>query len=921
MTRDWIAPEVIQTSAMDCGPAALKCLLEGFGVPVSYGRLREACQTDVDGTSIDTLEEIGAQLGLACEQMMVPVDHVLLPAADILPAILVMRLSNGFTHFVVVWRRHGPLVQIMDPSAGRRWVSTAKLLEETYVHSTSIDASSFSEWARSDEFSLALRGRLKLLGSEAQLLPVLDAARAAPGWRALATLDAAMRMTQAVVRSGGLARGPEAARMVMALADVTSATGSASRKRIPDTYFTARAVPAERDASSADDESEQVLMRGAVLVRVRLKSSAKSANAAEDAVAPPLSPDLLAALAEVPTRAGQHLVGWLREDGLLAMPVLGIAVTCAVLGAALEAVLFRGLFDVGRDLGLVQHRLAAMGAVVVFTLLLLGLELPVVGGVQRLGRRLEVRLRMAFLTKLPRLGDRYLQSRPTSDMAERSHAIHDVRLVPELGLQMVRGTAELVVTTAAIAWIDPRSAPWALAAALVALAIPLAGQPVLVERDLRARSHVGALARFYLDALLGLAPVRTHGAERSVRREHEMLLVEWTRASRALLRATVTTETVQTLAAYAITVPLVMSYLGRSTEPAGVLLLLYWALNLPLIGQDVATTLRQYPAHRNRTLRLLEPLGAIEEATEHATEHATDDTALAAIRDATHEPTHAAARRPRELKRRGVELRVEGASVLAAGHAILENVSLAVAPGEHVAIVGASGAGKSSLLGVLLGWHRPSSGLVAVDGVALDAAHVARIRAITAWVDPAVHLWNRSLLENLRYGARDPRSDSSAANLGLVLHAADLHRLLETLPDGLQTTLGEGGALVSGGEGQRVRLGRALGKKDARLVLLDEPFRGLDRQRRRELLGRARAWWKNATILCVTHDVEETRSFDRVLVVAGGRIVEDGSPSDLASRPDSLYGAMLAEEKVLRDDAWSARAWRRLRLETGRLRT
>ena len=67
-----LAPEVVQTSAMDCGPAALKCLLEGFGISVSYGRLREACQTDVDGTSIDTMEEVACQLGLDAEQVMIP---------------------------------------------------------------------------------------------------------------------------------------------------------------------------------------------------------------------------------------------------------------------------------------------------------------------------------------------------------------------------------------------------------------------------------------------------------------------------------------------------------------------------------------------------------------------------------------------------------------------------------------------------------------------------------------------------------------------------------------------------------------------------------------------------------------------------------------------------------------------------------
>src|SRR5687767_16040685 len=97
--RRLMVPEVIQSSAMDCGPAALKCLLEGFGIAVSYGRLREACQTDVDGTSIDTLEDVAVQLGLVAEQTMVPVDHLLLPVAQTLPALVVTVLPDGSTHF------------------------------------------------------------------------------------------------------------------------------------------------------------------------------------------------------------------------------------------------------------------------------------------------------------------------------------------------------------------------------------------------------------------------------------------------------------------------------------------------------------------------------------------------------------------------------------------------------------------------------------------------------------------------------------------------------------------------------------------------------------------------------------------------------------------------------------------------------
>ncbi len=141
----FFAPEVIQTSALDCGPAALKCLLEGFGIPVNYGRLREACQTDVDGTSIDTLEDVARQLGLAVEQVMMPVDHLFSPGLPSLPALLVMRLPAGHPHFWVVWRTHDAFVQVMDPASGRRWLTQTRLLQEVYRPCWNRGVTSFSQ--------------------------------------------------------------------------------------------------------------------------------------------------------------------------------------------------------------------------------------------------------------------------------------------------------------------------------------------------------------------------------------------------------------------------------------------------------------------------------------------------------------------------------------------------------------------------------------------------------------------------------------------------------------------------------------------------------------------------------------------------------------------------------------------------------
>jgi ABC-type multidrug transport system fused ATPase/permease subunit len=244
---------------------------------------------------------------------------------------------------------------------------------------------------------------------------------------------------------------------------------------------------------------------------------------------------------------------------------------------------------------------------------------------------------------------------------------------------------------------------------------------------------------------------------------------------------------------------------------------------------------------------------------------------------------------------------------------ILNQVSLNVAPGEHVAIIGSSGAGKSSLAGLLLGWHRPAQGCVRVDDAPLDDGGLARLRRETAWIDPQVHLFQATLFDNLRYG------NDADAHMDVAIESAGLIDVLEGLPDGLQTSLGEGGALVSGGEGQLVRMGRALARHGVRLAILDEPARGLDRDRRRAFLASSRRHFAGATFFYVTHDVTDTLDFDRVLVIDQGRILEQGPPRGLYEQPDSRYRALFDQDESVRRHLWSHPMWRRLRLNRGRL--
>ncbi len=844
---------------MDCGPAALKSFLEGHGISLSYGRLREACQTEVDGTSIETLENLASGLGAPVEEVLLPKDAVLLEEARALPAIAVLRLPNGSAHFAVVWSVVAGVAQVMDPAHGRRWLSRRKLLEELYEHVMTVSASEWREWAGSEEGLALLRRRLRDRGVSAETSSRLTkAALADESFLSLAALDASIRCAT---------RGPD----VVPLFEKARSDPSA----IPKELWSVRPEPPE-DAG--------LVIKGAVILRPA------KAGAAPPEVSLPAT--VAAARDEEPMRPLRELLALLGKDGLLAPGLLAATTLASASAVVLEGLFFRAFLETP----------AIVVPLVFFLVSVLFLDLGSFTGELRLGRRLELGLRRAFQRKIPRLSDRYFGSRLTSDMAERQHSLHQIRKVPRLGRQFLREGIELLFTAGAILWLAPSTAPMVLASLLASIGIPLLGQPFLFERDSRVRSHLGGLSRFYLDSLLGLVPLRVHRAENALRSEHEGLLTSWGRARRGLQRAAVSLEAVQFALGYGLIVVIVFSYLRGGGDPASALLLAYWALNLPVLGLQLVRLLSRYPEPRNVFLRIAEPLRALEERDTAPANGVSADTpstaAFAKLRRASPEPEG--------RRRAGAAIRLESVSVCAAGHRILEGIDLEIEPGSHVAVVGSSGAGKTTLFGLLLGFHFPEKGRVVVDGSVLTGARLAETRFRTAWVDPAVQLWNRSLEENLRYGNEEARDLSSALSV------------LGPLSLSLETKLGEGGALVSGGEGQRVRLGRALLRKGVRLALLDEPFRGLDRETRKDLLGRARLHWKEATLLAIAHDVSECEGFDRVLVLEKGRLVEDGAPSELLRREGSRYRRLLEVEQEL-SRLWSDGSWRSWRIENGRL--
>lgn len=874
MKRSLLAPEVVQTSAMDCGPAALKCLLGGFGIEASYGRLREACQTDVDGTSIDTLEAIANSLGLDVSQTMLPIDWLLLPEAEALPCLVVVQVPGGGNHFLVVWRRFGPWLQLMDPASGRRWVRCRDFENEIYRHRQPLPATMLRGWMASDTPLAVLKSRLAALGLTAEASQgLLDRALADPSCRGLAALDAARRLAELLQTRRALQRGEPTRALLAALLDEPD--------RIPARLFAIEEDPSTENAPDAD---KTAFLRGAVFLKV---AGLRPEGAAAD-----LPVELRAALTEPKAEPARLLWDLLRQGGLTPILTLGAALLLSAACGLVLALALRGLVDLRGELPLTSQRLAAISAVLALAGGLLLVEAPAVAALLQAARGLELRLRLRFAEKVPRLADRYFRSRPRSDMAQRAHVLHHIRKLPATVFRCLRAGLGLLAAAAGIVWIDPAAWLPALLALAIALFLPLLALPGLNEQDLKLRGHAGALTRFNLDALLGLHALRAHGAQAAVARAHRQLLGEWATAAGRFESVAIRVELAQLTLLFGLAVWLVAAHLARGNLGSGSLLLAFWALLLPSLALELARAAWTLPSLRSLTLRLLEPLGALEEAPQNDAEGTADENAAGPC-----------------------GFVFDNVTVKAAGHTVLDGLQLEIAAGEHVAVVGPSGAGKSSLLGLLLGWHRPSTGRVLIDGEPLDEQRLARLRHATAWIDPEVQLWQASCLDNLLYGAED----DALAEIGRVLRQAELESVIEKSPDGLATALGENGARFSGGEGQRVRIGRALLKKEARLVLLDEPFRGLTRESRDRLLGRLRELYRGTTLIYVSHDVEHAQNFDRVVVIENGNVAEDGTPAELLARPGGRLRELSAKEGALRRRLEDPAAWRPLRLHQGRV--
>ena len=206
----------------------------------------------------------------------------------------------------------------------------------------------------------------------------------------------------------------------------------------------------------------------------------------------------------------------------------------------------------------------------------------------------------------------------------------------------------------------------------------------------------------------------------------------------------------------------------------------------------------------------------------------------------------------------------------------IDDVSLEIPAGSSLAIVGPTGAGKSTLMAMLSRFHDPQSGQVLLDGVDLRMVSIDSLRAQFSIVPQEPLLFSASIADNIRYG----RPDASLDDVIEAAQRANAHTFISNLPDQYDTVLGEGGAKVSGGERQRISIARAF-LRDAPVLLLDEPTSAIDSRTEAVIVDALERLMEGRTTVLIAHRLSTVRSVDQILVLDGGRTVQVGSHDEL----------------------------------------
>ena len=499
---------------------------------------------------------------------------------------------------------------------------------------------------------------------------------------------------------------------------------------------------------------------------------------------------------------------------------------------------------------------------------------------QRFSGRVRLDVRDRLVRRLLALGPRFASGERTGELANtllggvESLDAYLAQYLPQVAL------AALVpaLVLAAVLWSDPLSAlVLLLTFPLVPLFMWLIGSAAQA-RTRRQWVTLSRLAARFQDALAGLATLRAFGRVDDEARvleqaneRHRALTMEVLRLAFVSALALEALATLGT-AVVAVEVGLRLLYARIEFREALFVLVLAPEFYRPL--RALGASFHAGMAGREAAARM----AAIVEA-----EGPLAAPAVLAGAPVAAPVVSATVARPPRVRFESVRLSYDAGRTRA-----LDDFSLELPAGETVALVGPTGAGKTTAAHLLLRFLEPDAGRVLVDDVPLAAHTPEEWRRHVAWVPQHPRLFHGTLRENLLLG----QPEASELALGRALEHAHLEDLVRELPRGLETPVGEGGERLSGGEAQRIALARAF-LKDAPVLVLDEPTAQLDLATEAKVVEAVAQLCRGRTVLLVAHRLTTVAVADRVALVSGGRVIEEGAPASLATS-GTVYPRLLA---------------------------